>query len=74
MAIHRDKFETGDFDSWLGLFERCATASAWGDTQKLNKLPAYLKGDAEKYYALLTTAGKETFFKPLQIFYSFGLP
>ena len=61
MAIHPEKFENGDFDLWLGSFKRCATANSWGETQKLYKLPAYLTGVAEKYFALLTTAKNRTY-------------
>ena len=52
MAIHPEKFENGDFDLWLGSFERCATANGLGETQNLHKLPAYLTGVAEEYFAL----------------------
>ena len=61
MAIHPDKFENGDFDLWLGSFERCAIANGWGETQKLHKLPAYLTGTAAEYFALLTAPERETY-------------
>ena len=61
MAIHPEKFATGDFDLWLASFERCATANGWGETQKLHKLPAYLTGTAQDYFALLSAPDKETY-------------
>ena len=61
MAIHPEKFETGDFDLWLGAFERCATANDWEATQKLHKVPAYLTGTAAEYYALLLAPERETY-------------
>ena len=61
MAIHPDKFENGDFDLWLGSFERCAIANGWGETQKLHKLPAYLTGTAAEYFAILTATERETY-------------
>ena len=61
MAIHPEKFDTGDFNLWLGAFERCATANGWEETQKLHKLPAYLTGTAAEYYALLPAPERETY-------------
>ena len=56
-----EKFESGDFVNWLGVFDVCAAANEWNADAKLVKLPAFLRGPALAYYNTLTVAQKNNY-------------
>lgn len=60
-TIIPDKFDSGDFVSWLRDFECCATANGWSADAKLSKLPAFLRGQAASYFHALADDQKDTF-------------
>eukprot|EP00794_Sanderia_malayensis_P016494 gene16494-biopygen12159 len=49
-SITPEKFDSGDFVSWLRQFDCCAAANGWKDADKLKILPALLRGPAATYY------------------------
>ena len=61
LSVITEKFESGDFVSWLRQFECCATANGWADADKLKKLPAFLRGPAAAYFHSLPDAQKDTY-------------
>ena len=61
MSIIPEKFDTGDFASWVRNFECCATANGWSDADKLKKLPALLRSQASSYFYSLYPASKITY-------------
>jgi len=52
-TILPEKFDSGDFKTWLRQFDICATANNWGNGEKLKKLPAFLRGIAATHYHAL---------------------
>ena len=44
----------GDFRNWLRHFDACGDASGWSDSEKLRKLPAFLRGRAATHFYSLT--------------------
>ena len=60
-SIHPEKFESGDIVLWLRQFDTCALANGWSDTDKLRKLPAFLRGRAATYYYALRHYQKGTY-------------
>ena len=61
LSVLPEKFESGDFVSWLRQFECCATANGWADADKLKKLPAFLRGPAAAYFHSLPENHKDTY-------------
>ena len=53
LSVPPDKFDHGDFNSWLRNFDVCATANGWSDADKLRKFPAFLRGQASSFYHTL---------------------
>ena len=60
-SITPEKFDSGDFVSWLRQFDCCAAANGWNDTKKLAILPAFLRGPAASHYYSLTGDQRDTF-------------
>ena len=60
-SILPEKFDSGDFPTWLRQFNCCASANGWTDEQKLQKLPAFLRGLAATYFHTLSDDEKDTF-------------
>ena len=60
-SILPEKFEHGDFSGWMRQFECCATANGWNAAQKLQKLPAFLRGIAATHFHALDEDQKDTF-------------
>eukprot|EP00794_Sanderia_malayensis_P004981 gene4981-biopygen4043 len=60
-TISPEKFDSGDFASWLRQFECCAAANGWDNARRLAILPAYLRGPAATYYYSLAAAQKNTY-------------
>ena len=60
-SITPEKFESGDFSSWLRQFDCCATANGWTDAKKLAILPAFLRGPAASHYYSLDEDQKDSF-------------
>ena len=44
----------GDFCNWLRHFDTCSNTSGWSDSEKLRKLPAFLRGRAATHFYSLT--------------------
>ena len=61
ISVIPEKFESGDFVSWLRQFECCATANNWTDADKLRKLPAFLRGPAAAYFHGLPANQKDAY-------------
>ena len=61
LSVLPDKFDHGDFNSWLRNFDVCATANGWSDADKLRKLPAFLRGQASSFYHTLAAADTDTY-------------
>ena len=59
--ITPEKFESGDFSSWLRQFDCCAAANGWSDARKLAILPAFLRGPAASHYYSLDEDHKDSF-------------
>ena len=60
-SIHPEKFESGDIVLWLRQFDTCALANGWSETDKLRKLPAFLRGRAATYYYALREDQKQSY-------------
>ena len=60
-SITPEKFDSGDFVSWLRQFDCCAAANGWNDTKKLAILPAFLRGPAASHYYSLAGDQRDTF-------------
>ena len=61
LSVLPDKFEHGDFNSWLRTFVVCATANGWSEEDKLRKLPAFLRGQAYSFYHTLAKADTDAY-------------
>ena len=61
LSVLPDKFEHGDFISWLRNFDVCATANGWSEEDKLRKLPAFLRGQAYSFYDTLAKADTDAY-------------
>ena len=59
-SIYPEKFENWDIVLWLRQFDTCALANGWSDTDKLRKLPAFLRGRAATYYYALRDEQKQS--------------
>ena len=60
-SIVPERFESGDFPSWLRNFECCALANNWSAEDKLKKLPAFLRGPAATHYFSLADDHKASY-------------
>ena len=73
-TIIPEKFHSGDFPGWLRDFECCATANGWSIKDKLQKMPAFLRGHAASYFHSLEPAHKDTYAHPTAALRTFFSP
>ena len=53
-------FSSGDIVEWLDRYVECADANGWNESQRLQRLPPYLTGQASLLYRRLHANERDT--------------